>query len=57
MKLKKKKDHSVDASILLRMGTKYSQEQIRTQSMEQRLMERPSRDCPTWECISYTVAL
>jgi hypothetical protein len=28
MKLKKKKDHSVDASVLLRRKTKYSQEQI-----------------------------
>ena len=34
-------------------GTKYSQEEIWNQSVEQRLKERPSRDC-TWGCIPYT---
>jgi hypothetical protein len=45
MKFMKKEDQSVGASFLLRRG-KYSQENI--QSVEQRLRERPSRDCPTW---------
>jgi hypothetical protein len=36
-------------------GTKYSQEEIWIQSVEQRLKERPSRDCPTWGSIPYTV--
>jgi hypothetical protein len=55
MKLKKKGDQSVDASVLLRRGTKYSQEEIWRQHVEQRLRERPSRDCPTWGSIPYTV--
>jgi hypothetical protein len=50
VKLKKREDQSVDASVLLRRGNK-----IRRQSVEQSLKERPSRDCPTWEFISYTV--
>jgi hypothetical protein len=54
MKLKKKEDQSVGASVLLR-ATKYSQEQIWRQSVEQRLKERPSRDCPTWASIPYRV--
>ena len=44
MKLKKKEDQSVDASVLFR--TKYSWEEIWRQSVEQRLKERTSRDCP-----------
>jgi hypothetical protein len=35
--------------------TKYSREQIQRQNVEQRLKERPSRDCPTWGSIPYTV--
>jgi hypothetical protein len=50
MKLKKMKDQTVGASILLRRA-KYSQEQIQRQSVEQRLKERPSTDCPTWGSI------
>jgi len=53
MKLKKKEHKSVDASVLLRRGTKYSQEEIKRQSVEQRLKERPSRD--TWGFVPYTV--
>ena len=53
MKLKKKEDQSVDASVLLRRGTKYSGEETWRQSVEQRLKERPSRDFPTWG-IPYT---
>jgi hypothetical protein len=46
MKLKKKDDQSVDASVLLRRGgAKYSQEEIWRQSVEQRLKKRLSRDC------------
>jgi hypothetical protein len=55
MKLKKNGDQSVDASDFLRRGNKYSQEEIRRQSVEQRLKERPSRDYPTWESIPNTV--
>ena len=47
MKLKKKDSQSVDVSVLLRSEPKYSREEIWRQSMEQRLKERPSRDCPT----------
>jgi hypothetical protein len=45
-------DQSVDASVLLRKGNK-----ILTwkQNVEQRLKERPSRDCLTWEFIPYAV--
>jgi hypothetical protein len=51
----KKEDQSVDASVILRGGTKYSEEDIRRQSVEQRLKERSSRDCPTWGSIPYTI--
>ena len=36
-------------------GTKYSREKIQSQSVEQRLKERPSRDCFTWGSIPYAV--
>jgi hypothetical protein len=39
----------------LEQVTKYSQEEIQSKSEEQRLKEQPSRDCPTWESIPYTV--
>jgi hypothetical protein len=55
MMLKKKEDQSVGASVLLRKVFT-AQEKIQRQSMEQRLKERPSRDCPTWGSIPYTVA-
>jgi hypothetical protein len=52
MKLKKKEDQSVDTLILLRRGNKkYPWEKIQRQSVEQRLKERSSSDCPTWESI------
>jgi hypothetical protein len=41
----KKEDQSVDASVLLEGGTKYSREKMQRQSVEQRLKKRPSRDC------------
>jgi hypothetical protein len=36
-------------------GTKYSQDEMLRRSVEQRLKERPSRDCPTWRSMPYTV--
>jgi hypothetical protein len=36
-------------------GTKYPRGQIGRQSMEQRLKERPSKDCLTWGSIPHTV--
>jgi hypothetical protein len=54
MKPKKKEDQNVDASVLPRRVKKYSQEEIWKQSMEQRLKERPSRDCSIWGSIPYT---
>jgi hypothetical protein len=50
MKLKKKEDQSMGATVLLRRKTKY-----RSKYVEQRLKERPFRDCPTWGFIPYTV--
>ena len=41
----KKEDQSVGASVLLRKGNKILIEQIWRQSVEQRLKERPFRDC------------
>jgi hypothetical protein len=35
-------------------GTKYSWEEIWSQCVEQRLKERPLRDCLTWGSILYT---
>jgi hypothetical protein len=42
-----------DASVLLRRENKI-QEELQRQRVEQRLKERPSRDCPTWGSIPYT---
>ena len=54
MKIKKKEeDQSVDVSVLLRRGNKILEETWR-QSMEQRLKEGSSGDCPTWESIPHT---
>ena len=47
-KLKKMEDQSGGALVPLRNGTKYSQEQLWRQSVEQRLKEEPPRSCPTW---------
>jgi hypothetical protein len=38
----------------LEVWTKYSQEEIWRQFVEQRLKEKPSRDCPTWGSIPHT---
>jgi hypothetical protein len=56
IKLKKKEDQSVDTLVLLRRGNKYPWEEIQRQSVEPRLKEWPSRDCPTWGSIPYTVS-
>jgi hypothetical protein len=50
LKLKKKEGQSVDTSVLVRRGNKIPMEGV-TESSEQRLKERPSRDCLTWGCI------
>jgi hypothetical protein len=54
IKLKKKEDHHVDTSVLLRRGIKIPMGGNR-QSVEQKLRERSSSDCPTWGSIPYTV--
>jgi hypothetical protein len=55
VKLKKKEDQSVYTSVLLKRGSKSPWEDMQRQSVEQRLKERPFRDCPTWGSIPYTV--
>ena len=45
---------NVDGLVFLRRGNKI-QEQTPRQSVEQRLKEKPSRDCLTWRSIPYTV--
>ena len=45
MKFKKKEDQSVDTSVFLEEGTKFPWKEL--QSIELRLKEGPSRDCPT----------
>ena len=54
MKFKKKENQSVDTLIFLRRGIKIPREDIQRQSMEQRLKERPSRDCSPLGSIPYT---
>ena len=49
MKLKKRKTKVWMFKSFLEGVTKYSREQIQRQSVEQRLKERPSRDCPMWD--------
>ena len=41
--------------VFLEGGTKYSWEGIHWQSVEQRMKERPSSDCPIWGSIPYIV--
>jgi hypothetical protein len=48
-------DQSVDTWVLLRRGNKIPLGGDMIQIVEQRLKERPFRDCPTWGSISYTV--
>jgi hypothetical protein len=52
-KIKKKEDQSVDASVLLRIGNEILMGGNMEQSVEQRLKERPSRDCSTRGSIPY----
>ena len=52
MKLRRRKSKRVDTLILLRRGIKIPMRRDR-QSVEQKLKERPSRDCPTWGSIQY----
>jgi hypothetical protein len=54
MKPNKKEDQVQMLQCFLEGRTKDSQEEIWRQSVEQRLKERPSRDCPTWGSIPYT---
>ena len=55
MKLKKKEDHRWILQSFLEGGTKYPWEELQSQSSEQRLNERPFRDCPAWASIPYTI--
>jgi hypothetical protein len=54
MKLKKKEDQSVDASVFLRRCNKILMGGNIQTNLEQRLKERPFRDCPIWGSIPYT---
>ena len=47
MKLKKKEDQNMDASVLLRRVNKILTEENIEKRVEQRLKKRPSRDSPT----------
>jgi hypothetical protein len=53
MKLKKKEDQVWILQFFLEGRTKYSRQEIWRERVEQRVKERPSRDCPTWEYIPY----
>ena len=55
MKLKKKQDQSMYTRVLLRKGNKILMGANIEQSVEQRLKERLSRDCPIWGFIPDTV--
>jgi hypothetical protein len=55
MKLKKKEDQRMDASVLLRRGNKILLEGNTETSVNRELKERSSRGCLTWESIPYTV--
>ena len=48
VKLKRKEHQSVDTVILLEGGSKCPWGEIQRQIVEQRLRERPFRDCHTW---------
>jgi hypothetical protein len=54
MKLKKKEDESLDVSFL-EGESKYPLEEVQRQSVQQKLKERPPRNCPNWISIPYTV--
>jgi hypothetical protein len=54
MKLKKKKDQSVDTLLLLRTENKIPLEGVTETKFGAKMKERPSRDCPTQGSIPYT---
>ena len=54
MKLKKKEDQNVYASVLFRRVNKILTGEKWRQSREQKLKERLSSDCSTWESIPHT---
>jgi hypothetical protein len=55
MKLNKKKDQIVGASVLLRKGNKILMRANMETTVEKKLKGRPSRDYPTGGSILYTV--
>ena len=56
MKLKKKERQRVGSSTLLRKGnTILTGTNMEKKSVEQKLKEKPSRDCPNWGSIPYTL--
>ena len=55
MKLRRRKTKVWVLWSFLARGTKYSQEQIQRQSIEQRQKKRTSRQYPTWGSTPYTV--
>jgi hypothetical protein len=54
MKLKKKEDQVWMLQSFLEEGPKLLRKEILRLSVEQRLKERSSRNCPTWTFILYT---
>jgi hypothetical protein len=56
MKLKKKEDQRVDASVLLRKGNKILTEGNMETKCGAETEGKASRDCPTWRSIPCTVA-
>ena len=55
MKLKKKKDQSVDASVLLRKGNKILTGTNMEIKCRAETEGNTNQNCPTWEFIPYTV--
>jgi hypothetical protein len=55
MKVQKKETQSVDASVLLRRENKILTGGIMETKCGAETSGRPSRDCPTWGSIQYTV--
>ena len=51
--LKKKEDQVWILQFFLEGRTKYSRQEIWRERVEQRVKERPSRDCSTWGSISH----
>jgi hypothetical protein len=55
MKLQKEEDQRVGTSVLLRYGNKIPLGGDRETKCGTETKERPSRDCPIWGSIPYTV--